>query len=105
LRSIDQKRIVLPSCALLALTSANRRVMNETHGWHSFLTLAACSEEPGWHDTSGQGRNPKLAAADQDACVRSQVKALPKNPTDADQRSVVDRVQACMKRRGWQLSG
>lgn len=69
------------------------------------LALSACSDEPGWKDTSGQGRNPKLAATDQDACYRSEVKLLPKDPTDADQQRVLDRVQACMKRRGWEFSG
>jgi len=68
------------------------------------LALAACSDEPGWRDTSGQGRNPKLADADQDACFRSEVKALPKDPTDADQQKIVDRVRACMNRRGWEFS-
>jgi hypothetical protein len=68
------------------------------------LTLAACSDEPGWRDASGRGRNPKLAAADQDACFRSEAKSLPKDPSDADQQNVLDRVQACMKRRGWEFS-
>ena len=68
------------------------------------VALAACSDEPGWRDTSGQGRNPKLADADQDACFRSEVKALPKDPTDADQQKIVDRVRACMNRRGWEFS-
>jgi hypothetical protein len=67
--------------------------------------LAACSDEPGWRDTSGQGRSSKLAESDQDACFRSEAKSLPKEPTDADQQRVVDRVQACMKRRGWEFSG
>ena len=68
------------------------------------LALTACSNEPGWRDTSGQGRNAKLADADQDACFRSEAKSLPKEPTDADQQKAVDRVRACMKRRGWEFS-
>ena len=69
------------------------------------LALSACSDEPGWKDASGQGRNPKLAATDQDACYRSEAKLLPKDPTDADEQRVLDRVQACMRRRGWEFSG
>lgn len=69
------------------------------------VALSACSDEPDWKDTSGQGRNPKLAATDQDACYRSEAKLLPKDPTDADQQRVLDRVQACMKHRGWEFSG
>jgi len=69
------------------------------------LALASCSDEPGWRDASGQGRTAKVAAADQDACFRSEGKSLPKDPTDADMKRVVDLVQACMKQRGWEFTG
>ena len=68
------------------------------------FALAACSEEPGWQDTSGKGRSANAAAADQDACFRSEAKALTGDATDAEQQKVVDRVRACMKQRGWEFS-
>ena len=68
------------------------------------FVLAACSQEPGWQDASGKGRDAKLAAADQDACFRSETRSLPRDPTDADMSNVVDRVRACMRRRGWEFS-
>ena len=79
--------------------------MKRAFGILGIFALAACSDEPGWHDASGKGRSPGLAASDQDACFRSETNVLPNEPSDADQQRVLDRVRACMKRRGWEFSG